>query len=808
MPEIIEAFSGEKDYTQDILDLCAKVKDGAIRQIILGSDIYDYEKQLKKFGKSLKRDFNYRERLFNSLVNLGFAYVISKYRSLNLSASSSCETRIKHAIDNLYSAYNATDDVVRFVILNVALGLDASEAFLKKFDVISGNDSFYKNTEQYINIFRHIQKLRQAGFKTKSEMTDSDDYLFLLFNKLSFICDLQIVQSEEYADKESGLSSCAFKFGNKIYPCKYALVKQTLNEYTSKYLLLRSIDDSVLKNGERMLRLSYTEMSDNDTGEDLKVRVAEKLYEEMKDDRPVSIITGSVGKFYSYLTGDLLRKRHRMSFCNGLSSYKYYGELASSVMDALEMVVVAEDKQNSVVNNYILPVIKNNFNICKEDCKCTGVGCKFDFKERKCNKQKIIEVKDNLNADCVSNMDVVSILTILFSVVGCKEVLPQIFAKYDFADMQSYDALFAKVNQQLDKRFSDFKPENLDARRKDFYQKSIDYLSLNLDDTKHSDANIAKILKPFKIRAYTDALIATLENLDRGKVDCKPNPSENVYSIQSRIDLIKGVNDVTDVRSVLRDTLLIVLAYYTGLASCTKEQLDYEVKAEQSVALSDATVETCRSAIDKAFYNGARKKLGYLKGDKSFYNLFKNVFEDAYELKSDISIMLGREMVNVKNLESFIRLDHENKKCYLIKKELNVSGYGFSEYEWDLDNVELCKENAEKFVERVVDILGFFKGEEGAGARVATFPQVLTHTSSRVNVDNTTINTFTVYESEQYIRQKEYNVITYFNYEISKRYYYIAPKKFEKTRWITYPILIRCSEFYDCVFKEKNYDLS
>lgn len=805
MSDILETFSEEKDYTLEILDLCKNVKDDAVKQIIIGGYVYDYKEQLKDLTISLKRDFNSRERLFNCLVNLGFAYIISKYRSLNLSATSSCETRIKHAIDNLYSSYNATDDVVRFVILNIALGLDASEAFLKKFDVISSKSGFYENTDEYINIFRHIQKLRQAGFKTKSEMTDSDDYLYLLFSKLSFICDLQIVESEEYADKASGFTSCAFKIDNKLYPCKYALVKQTLNEYSSKYLLLRSIDDFVLKTGERKLSLYYTDMGDNDTGEDLKVEVAEK---ETQGDRRSYIVAGSVGKFYSYLTGDLLRKRHRMSFCNGLSSYKYYGELASSVMDALEMVVVAEDKQHSVVNNYILPVIKNNFNICKEDCKCTGIGCKFDFKGRKCNKQKVIEIKDNLNADCVRNMDVVSILTILFSVVGCKEVLPQIFAKYDFADMQSYDALFAKVNQQLDKRFSDFKPENLETRRKDFYQKSIDYLSLNLDEIKRKDANISKILKPFKIRAYTDALIATLENLDRAKADCKPNPSENVYSIQSRIDLIKGISDVMDVRSALRDTLLIILAYYMGLASCTKEQLDYEVKAEQSVALSDATVKECEKAINKAFYGGVKNKLSRLKTNKSFYNLFKNLFEDAYELKSDISIMLGRETVDVKNLEKYIRLDHENKKCYLIKEERNESGYGFSEYEWDLDDGESCKENAKKFVERVIEILGVFKGEEGAGARVAAFPQVLTHTSSRVNVDNTTINTFTVYESEQYIRQKEYNVITYFNYEISKRYYYIAPRKFEKTRWITYPILIRCSEFYDRVFKEKTDDLS
>lgn len=276
MSDILETFSEEKDYTLEILDLCKNVKDDAVKQIIIGGYVYDYKEQLKDLTISLKRDFNSRERLFNCLVNLGFAYIISKYRSLNLSATSSCETRIKHAIDNLYSSYNATDDVVRFVILNIALVLDASEAFLKKFDVISSKSGFYENTDEYINIFRHIQKLRQAGFKTKSEMTDSDDYLYLLFSKLSFICDLQIVESEEYADKASGFTSCAFKIDNKLYPCKYALVKQTLNEYSSKYLLLRSIDDFVLKTGERKLSLYYTDMGDNDTGEDLKVEVAEK----------------------------------------------------------------------------------------------------------------------------------------------------------------------------------------------------------------------------------------------------------------------------------------------------------------------------------------------------------------------------------------------------------------------------------------------------------------------------------------------------------------------------------------------------
>ena len=66
-----------------------------------------------------------------------------------------------------------------------------------------------------------------------------------------------------------------------------------------------------------------------------------------------------------------------MSFCNGLSSYKYYGELVASVMDALEMIAIAPDKRMAVIENYIMPVIQSNFNICKEECVCSGTGCRY-----------------------------------------------------------------------------------------------------------------------------------------------------------------------------------------------------------------------------------------------------------------------------------------------------------------------------------------------------------------------------------------------------------------------------------------------
>ncbi|MCM1306896.1 MAG: hypothetical protein NC037_05300 [Bacteroides sp.] len=797
----------EKDDTDRIIDLCRQVKDKYVRQIVLGCDFFtdtnydnEYEKELKTLEKHLRKDAIYREAMFNRVVNLAFAYLVSKYTALNLTAMSNCESRIKHTVENLYNTYNVTDDVVRFVFLNIALGLDANKSFRNKFDVISHHTEFYKNTDEYINIFKHIQKLRQSSFKTRGKIADSNYYLYLLCKKLSFICDLEIVESKEYGDEKSGITPCSFKIDNNIYPSKYALAKYVNQYNNTTFLFLRSIEELSFPNDREILRLNYTPLNGIDTAEVVKVVVVPEVKDDK--DRDKKIETKSIGMFYSYITGDLLRKRHRKSFCNGLANYKYYGELAASVMDALEMSVIASDKQNTVVENYILPVIKNNFDICKGDCVCTGIGCKYNAKERPCNKDKIIEFKNELRADCVSHMDIISILTILFSVVGCKEILPQIFAKFVFLNSHSYDELFSKVNEQLKKRFSDFKPEEVEAFRREFYNASIDYLSLNLDDSDEDDSVVALTLKPFKIRAYTDALVYCLENLDKDKSQHVVNPSGNVYSIQSRIDLISGLSSIVDVRSTLRDALKIILTYYYGLAKCTQEQLNYEVQAGQMSLLSPKMIAECRNAIESAFMNGAKKKLEKLDQNPSFYTLFSDLIKDAKKLKSEISIMLGREMVSTRALQRYIYLDEANERCYLVEKKRKDNGEWENIYQCDLDDESQCRGEQQKFVARVTELLRFFKGDDVGGVKFSCYPQVLTHTSSRVNVDNTTINTFTVYESEQYLPKKEYNVITFFSYEINKRYFYVAPKKFEKTRWITYPILISCSKFYDAVVKE------
>lgn len=800
MPEETNDAAYEMDAAEKIIALCREAKDKNVRQILLGTDYYtDYERELETLEKKLRRDALYREEMFNRIINLAFAYVIAKYNDLrlNLKVTSNCEARIKHAIENLYSTYNVTDDVVRFVLLNIALGLDASEDFLKNFNVISKRNSFYTKTEEYIYIFRHIQKLRQSTFKLKSRITGTNDYLYTLFNKLAFICDMEIVTEDNKDDPLSFVTPCGFKIGGKTFKSRYALIRYSPNEYCNKFLFLRNIEEV---DRHRVLRLNYTGLGQYDTGEGINISVSPEINPRIE--RGDIINVKSTGMFYSYITGDLLRKRHRMSFCNGLASYKYYGELAASVMDALEIVAVAKDKRFAVVENYILPVIRNNFNICKEDCVCSGAGCRYGAKQRLCNRDKLIELKSDLKADCVSHMDLVSILTILFSVVGCKEILPQIFAKFEYAGSQGYEELFSTVNEQLEKRFSEFKSADVDKLRTEFYEESIKYLSLNLAGADSGNSLVAQSLKPFKIRAYTDALVYTLENLDRDKTVHSVTPSENVYSIQNKIDLISGMSGIMDVRSALRDTLKIILTYYTGLANCTQQQLNYEMRAEQASSLGEEEARECEAAISQAFMQGVENKLKVLGAKPSFYLLFKNLTEDADELKSEISIMLGREMVNLQRLDMFIELDDKSGKCYLVEKEKKENGDFKTRYQCDLDDENQCRCEREKFISRVVELLKFFKGDEAGGTKFACYPQVLTHTSSRVNVDNTTINSFTVYESEQYIPKKEYNVITYFSYEISKRYYYVAPRKFEKTRWITYPILIRCSKFYETVIKE------
>ncbi|MDE5943049.1 MAG: hypothetical protein K2H30_02445 [Clostridia bacterium] len=780
----------EEDYIGKVIELCRSVKDKEVFKIILGKNLFysNPPKALKKLETDLRQDASQRERLYNCIVNLAFAYITSKFVSLNFQPTSNCESRIKLSAEHLYSTYDLTDDAIKYIMLNVALGLDANIAFRDKFSAIGSKDSFYKQTDEYIGIFKHIQKLKQSDTKTKENIPDSGENLYKLFKKVSFICDLQIADGTDYTDPESKIRPCRFIIGDKSYDAKYMLVRYFPEGTSGKYLLLRSIDDTG-KDGEGVLKLNFTGIDEHDNRIQTSITVTEEFTEGNRDS---FVVTDSLGKFYSYITGDLLRKRHRMSFCNGFDSYKYYGELAASVMDALEMQITNDDKQCTAVEKYILPVIVNNFNICQEECVCMGVGCKFGINEKQCGRDKVIRVKENFKPECAINMDIVSILTILFSVVGCKDILPQIFARVSFDKPTDYSDLFKKVNDQLRKRFAGFDSEKVEELRRNIYNTSISYLSFDL---KNADTRVTQTLKPLIIRAYTDSLIACLENLDRKDAICVANPSENVYGIQNKIDLIKSMSPAVDVRAALRDTVKIILTYYAGLAHCTQQQLNFEIKAEQMTVLDKETVGQCEKDIYDAFMDGVDMKLKEIGSGASFCHLFRIMFDDAKNQKSDISLMLGREMVNISSLDEYIQFD--GGKCYLvIKNDGNRTTYS-----WDLDDEKDCRVNESEFNARVVELLNFFKGEDNSGSKFACYPKVLTHTSSRVNVDKTTISSFTVYESERYIPQKEYNVITYFSYEISKRYFYVAPKKFEKTRWITYPILIRCSELYSRVIK-------
>ncbi len=78
---------------------------------------------------------------------------------------------------------------------------------------------------------------------------------------------------------------------------------------------LRNIEELSNKKGPKVLRLNYTGLSDNDTSEAVKIFFSPEINPQA--DRGLIILAPSTGKIYSYITGDLLRKRHRMSFCNG-----------------------------------------------------------------------------------------------------------------------------------------------------------------------------------------------------------------------------------------------------------------------------------------------------------------------------------------------------------------------------------------------------------------------------------------------------------------------------------------------------------
>ncbi len=794
-----------KDATEKIIDICRKAKSRYVRLILLGqtgnSLVTDerYEDALCDLESELRESVTGYVSMMHRVVNLAFLYIISKYTSIGMTVTSNCEARIDQAIANLYNAYNASDDVVKYVILNVALGLDANAEFLRKFENIAGGSGFYKDTQEYINIFDHIQEQERGSLKTKNLSLNSADKLYALLKKTEFICDLDIAVSDDYCDAKSAVMPCSFVIDGRSYPSKYALIKYSPNEYNDMFLFMRSMDEINLRDGNKALRLNYTKLGASDNGANTAVIVSPVEFEH---DRDKLIITKSVGMFYSYVTGDLLRKRHRMSFCNGLSSYKYYGELVASIMDAFEMKVSSADKQRTIIENFILPVVQNNYNICKEDCVCLGTGCPFGAKDRLCNKERFIERKSDINVACLSNMDIVGILTILFSVVGCKEILPQIFAQYN-ADTSSLEDLFKKVNKQLEKRFSGFDSERVEQLYKEFFEMSIKYLSFDIDEKRRLDSAVAATLKPFTIRAYTDALVTVLENLDRDESSSPVNPSGNVYSIRNKIDLITGIKDVAAVRNTLRDTLKVILAYYAGLANCKQQQLAYEIMAEQATVLGKAEAAECERGIKDAFYAGVQRELNAMGEDPTFYTLFKMLVDDTEQLKDGISIMLGREMVNLVALKRYIALDVKRERCMLVEWRRRENGAVETLYECNLDDPAQCSIDKEKFVARVVELMRFFNGADVLGIRFACYPQVLTHTSSRVNGDNTTIAAFTAYESERYVPQKEYNVITYFSYDISKRYFYVAPKKFEKTRWITYPILVRCSEFYNKVIKER-----
>ena len=103
----------------------------------------------------------------------------------------------------------------------------------------------------------------------------------------------------------------------------------------------------------------------------------------------------------------------------------------------------------------------------------------------------------------------------------------------------------------------------------------------------------------------------------------------------------------------------------------------------------------------------------------------------------------------------------------------------------------------------IKEIIGYFyDGNTDCG--IGIYPQVLTFSSTMINRDGNIIRKFAFSATESRnshaVREEEYNVFSFFDYEINKQYFYVPPKKCENSNWLTHPILIGCSEFIEAVF--------
>ena len=801
-------------------------RDSELRTFVVGRKYNDNDAGKKELLISLSKNADAIFSTFFGITNCIYAYLVASF-SDNMTvelayaddvidnSKSFCVERVEDALFGLYDTYDATDDLVKFVVFNAALAVGNDPKLQNDlgFKRSSSFNEYHANgnsadQENLLSIFRWMFNLRKLV--TNRRIGYILEHYDETINKLIHLMDYASFFSDISLQKDSDSDSYNFVLQNgKVVKTNFVILKVAFN-----FFLLRSVETKKTDNKTSMV-LKYSRSNESET--------AAKISREIVgwDAAPVEptdegagiprIKVKSVGETYSEITNGLMRKRSRSTFCGGLSGYKYYTELAASIIDAIE--IIANNRTGKSVVTYLLPLIKNqkNFSICKDECVCIRPSCRNNDKKL-CKGTKTFDQAD-FNYVCLSSMRLLPILTLLLIVAGSKSILPQVFECV--TDNPDPEDLFKEINKQLSMRFTNYNPIEVDKTGKQIYNDNLykSSLTLNARDERSLPRQVLPAVHKLKARAYTVAIVNELERIENS-FDKKKISIGN-YSIKEMFDamdefLVASSEDTFDsdvkyAKQCLRQVLMTVLCYYRGLSSCIAEQFEYEVDLENSLKEGMVNTDLANKKIKEEFFKGVKEELQLLEGDDlkdphipTFYELFNELKNLNSRSSNDINMALGRDMLDVHELFRNVQIDPESEICLIYSNDPKTNSS-----EWINLDEEYCSCSLSNFFIGIKNIIGYFY-DRNVEHGIGIYPQVLTFSSTMINRDGNIIRKFMFYTTEsrsaRNSKEKEYNVFSFFDYEINKRYFFVPPKKYENSNWLTHPILIGCAEFCDAVF--------
>lgn len=785
-----------KSVVETIFDV---FRDAELRMFVCGGA---YE-NVEDLFESLKSDTSNLFSMFFGISNAIYAYFVAAFSDKmteelafanQKKAKSFCVSRVENALFGLYDTYDVTDDVVKFVVFNATLAIDNDRILQNALDLSFPLNNKLDNEENLLSIFRWMFKLNKNKKNVnkldnaiKAHYADTIRKLRHLMNYASFLKDVTL-------QKDGNSESYNFVHNGKTLKSHYVIYKKG-----SKFLLLRSIETEV--NNESSMLLEYTDSNESESGvKTTRELVNATAAEGTSENKYRQIAVKNVGEVYSEISNGLLRVRSRSTFCGGLSGYKYYTELAASIIDALEKLTRSKDKVVDYLHKLITK--EKNYAICKDECKCTRPSCHLDSEDGKedvcsCAERKCFDNPEDLRVECLGNMNLLPILTILLIVAGSKSILPQLF---DIVKGDP-DALFSRINEQLSLRFPMYDPAKVDENSKQVFDTSKNSLTLSIENEQNLPLRVMEALNKLKARAYTVAIIDKLEEIENrieyGSARFRIGNVDN-YSIKEMLDAMPTESteansaDIRYAKQCLQRVLQTVLCFYSGLSNCMEKQFQYEIDLENNTSID------IRSSVDSiriAFFEGIKaeaKELEQLRGNRnnpSFYDLFEALIKlnQSQSCRANINMALGRDIVDMRELNRYVRIIPASKLCLINGK-------------FDLDGD--CSDAGGEFLKAIRQVIGYFYNRNSDNG-IGIYPQVLTFSSKTMNRDGNIIQKFMFYivgNRSSAIMEREYNVFSFVDYEINKRYFFVPPRKYENSNWLTHPILIGCSEFCDAVF--------